>query len=210
MGALGTGPIGIVTGLHAEARVLRGLPLVACAGAEPEAAARALVAAGAKRLLSFGLAGGLDPALKPGTLVLATKVVAATEAWPTDDRWRRACLRPGMVEAALAGSDTAICARADKEVLHRASGAVAVDMESHAIARVAAAAGLPLLALRAIADPAGRALPQGVVRVIDGQGKISLAAALWALLTHPLAMALLARDARAGLAGLRSARGLLG
>jgi hypothetical protein len=40
-----------------------------------------------------------------------------------------------------------------------ASGAIAVDMESYAVAQAAAQAGVPWLALRAIVDPAGTSLP---------------------------------------------------
>ncbi|HTH17693.1 MAG TPA: hypothetical protein VL974_13635 [Magnetospirillum sp.] len=200
------GPIGIVTGLRAEARLLRGLPLVACAGSEPEAAARALVAAGARRLLSFGLAGGLDPALPAGTLVLANRVMTADgQVWATDPSWRHACARPEMTEAPLAGSNDAVAHCADKATLRNATGAVAVDMESHHVARVAAEAGLPFLSLRAIADPAHRSLPKAVIKVVDGQGTISTGAVLWAALRHPLAMALLARDAGKAIRALRRA-----
>ena len=71
---------GIVTGLEAEAAVLRGaanvshpdrLPFIACAGAErARAAAQRLLTKGAEALISFGIAGGLDPALRPGRLIV--------------------------------------------------------------------------------------------------------------------------------------------
>lgn len=193
---------GIITGLRAEARLLRGLPLVACAGAGAEAAARVLVAAGATRLLSFGLAGGLAPNLQPGTLVLATEIRMADQCWPTDGPWRHAVARPGMVLAPLLTVPAPLSTPDQKATAHAASGAAAVDMESGAVAKVAAGAGLPFLALRAIADPAGRSLPQATLRVVDGQGRIRPGAAAWALAAHPLATLILAAQARAAMRAL--------
>lgn len=194
---------GMVTGLRAEARLLRGRPLVACAGAEPEAAARVLIAAGASGLMSIGLAGGLAPTLKPGSVVLATEVICGDRRYPTDSVWHRLALRPGMVAAPLLTPAAPLLTCADKAAAHAASGAAAVDMESGAVARVAAAAGLPFLALRAIADPAGRAVPAAAMRVVDGQGGLRAGAALRALLRHPLAMLMLACETRRAMAALR-------
>lgn len=194
---------GIITGMRAEAALLRGMPLVACAGAEPEIAARALLAAGATRLMSFGLAGGLDPALPPGTLVLASEIVEGLARTPTDAAWADAMARPGMVRAPLLGEAKPLASSAAKAAAFTASGAAAVDTESGAVARVAVSAGVPVLALRAIADPAGRAIPAAVLRIVDGQGRIRPRAALAAALLHPWTMAELAVQARAGMTALR-------
>lgn len=192
---------GVVTGLRAEAKLLRGLPLVACAGTEPETAARALLAAGATRLVSFGLAGGLDPALPPGTLVLATEVIADGQCWPTDPAWAAAF--PQAHRAPVLGVVEPLTSRAAKAAAFARTGAVAVDMESGAVARVAAQAGVPLLVLRAVADPAGQAVPAAALRCLDGQGRLRPRAALAALALHPWAMGRLAWQARAGMKALR-------
>src|SRR4051812_47660360 len=62
---------GIVVGMAAEARIARrsGFPVATLSGA------RALLADGADGLISFGIAGGLAPGLRPGTLVVATEVI---------------------------------------------------------------------------------------------------------------------------------------
>jgi len=49
--------------------------------------------------------------------------------------------------------------RAAKRALYLKTGALAVDMESHIVAGVAAAHGLPVAAIRVITDPALRAVP---------------------------------------------------
>ncbi len=80
--------LGVVTGMVAEARC-RPPPgdaiEAAFSGGDPARAlsgAARLVAEGARALLSFGIAGGLDPALDPGDLVVADTVVA-----PGGERW---------------------------------------------------------------------------------------------------------------------------
>ena len=71
--------LAVITGLTAEAHIARrlGLPVQAGGGTPEgaEAAAEALVAAGATALLSFGLAGGLDPTLRPGDILIPDAVV---------------------------------------------------------------------------------------------------------------------------------------
>ncbi len=63
--------LAVVTGMSSEAALLAAADslLVRCEGPGPDAARRAAegaVAEGATALMSFGLAGGLDPALAPG------------------------------------------------------------------------------------------------------------------------------------------------
>ena len=96
--------VGIVAALPVEARALgpaRARPdglstlvddtLVAVSGmgaAAATARANALVAAGADALVSFGLAGGLDPALAPGAILVPREVIADDgAALPTDAAW---------------------------------------------------------------------------------------------------------------------------
>lgn len=172
-------PVGFVTGLRDESLILeRRLPAapLACAGADSgraRAAALRLVEAGVGALVSFGVAGGLDPDLRPGDLLLAEAVVFEDRRWPCDAAWRGrvAAQLAGHKNGMIAGSPGELASAADKARLFRESGASAVDMESHAVAAVAAVAGLPFLALRAIADPAGLSLPRAVLGAIDAEGR---------------------------------------
>jgi adenosylhomocysteine nucleosidase len=114
-------------------------------------------------VVSCGFAGALDGALSAGDLVLATAVRSADGgAVRAPEALRRAAA------AALQGlrvahgeivSGTAVAATADEKRALAAHGALAVDMESYAVARAAANAGVPWLALRAIVDPLDTALP---------------------------------------------------
>src|ERR1700692_4194513 len=83
------GKIGFVTGLAAEARLLRDKGfLVGIGGGLPDGAYRAadtLVAQGALALVSFGLAGGLAPGIAPGDLLVPTEVIEGPRNYPCDD-----------------------------------------------------------------------------------------------------------------------------
>ena len=108
-----------------------------------------------------------------------------------DPAWRAAlaaCLKSNDLEAEdapLQGSDRALTSPQDKAELHRAHGAFAVDMESHAVAAAAKAAGLPFLVLRAVADPAERALPTWATAATGSDGRVKLGTAITALCRRP-------------------------
>ena len=216
--------LGIVTGLAAEARCLARVarhsatPIhIRTARGDPAAAAEFLVEQGVASLMSFGIAGGLDPALLPGGVIVATTVIDSRgeridchAAWRDDLIAALGSLSP--MAAHLAGSDRAIVTVADKALLHARHGAAAVDMESHAVARVAARVGLPFAALRAIADPADRALPRAALAGFGDHGEVLVAPVLWGLLRHPAQLPALlgvARDSRKAMAALRRCAALL-
>jgi len=175
--------LGIVTGLPAEARAAgngkcEDIRILCCGGstARAESLARSLVDWGAAGLLSFGTAGGLGPDLPAGTVVLASTIVGpAGDRFEIDGEWAArldTALRPVLhtVRAPIAGADSPVAAIPAKAALAKSSGAAAVDMESHALARIGAAAGLPVLALRAVADPAGRCLPSSLLAALPPGG----------------------------------------
>lgn len=171
-----------------------------------------MIADGVSGLLSFGFAGGLDPALVPGDLVVAGTVVAPDgERYETHDGWRTALAEAAIDSVpitlgAIAGSDMTIATRAAKSKLRQATGAVAVDMESHAVAVAARAADLPFLAVRAIVDPAGRSIPNAALAGITPDGRARPFAVMARVLIRPWelpAMARLAEDARAAHRALR-------
>jgi adenosylhomocysteine nucleosidase len=186
----GAGFLGVVAALEAEARTLGvavrrhdglaslgGGALLAVSGmgaTKAAPAARRLVQADASALMSFGLAGGLDPTLDPGTVVLPSEVISRDGArFPTSVEWRRqlslavAEMTPvasGTLLTNLQPIDTAEL----KAEAFRETGAVAVDMESASVAEVAAAHDLPFMAVRVIVDGAADVLPQAVLAASRG------------------------------------------
>ncbi len=210
--------LGIVTGLAAEARCLHKAAggdalTVVCSGGDAAralSAARTLIANGADSLLSFGLAGGLDPTLAPGTAVIADAVIDPGGArLEVDADWRDALLAlfpwEPPLRATIAGRDQAVASIAAKRALRAESGAVAVDMESHAVAGAAAEAGLPFAAIRAVADPADRAVPRAALAGLGPEGETRPWAVLGEIVLRPWelpALIAIAGDARRALAKL--------
>ena len=72
-----------------------------------------------------------------------------------------------------------------KAALYARTGAVAVDLESAAVARIARRHGLPFAVLRAVCDGAGRDLPRAALVALDGAGRIGGLRVAWAAATRP-------------------------
>jgi adenosylhomocysteine nucleosidase len=199
----------VLVGFAAEARVARrlGWP-VAIGGGSTEGAAREtrrLIEAGAGGIVSFGLAGGLDPALPAGTLIVADAVVSSGRTWRADARLNR---RLGGATGHLClGLDHVAASTDEKRRLWRGTGAALTDMESGAVAEIASEAGVPFAVLRAICDPADRSLPAAALTALGSTGQIDFARLAWSLLAGPgqiWPMVALAKDAMAARRALRS------
>ncbi|WP_445372830.1 phosphorylase [Methylomonas sp. HW2-6] len=167
--------------------------LVAYAGAGPHNAANAanlLIAKGANRLISWGCAAALAPQLRPGQLVIADRIFFDQQIYEADKFWSdKVSSRLGEKLAVGHGklvTETRIVALSeDKQAIHSNTGAVALDMESGAIAKVASQSNLPCLVLRAIADPVTLDLPPAVSRAMNEQGQVELGKLLRHLALHP-------------------------
>lgn len=189
--------LGWVTGLTAEARLLKGVGPVEVGGGTP---AGAEAAAGRLRdvdaIVSFGLAGGLDPALAAGTVVIPEAVIVAGQVVAADPQVNARL--GGATHRLLAMGTGIVATRAGKAAAFAATGAVAVDLESGAVARVAAARGMGFAVLRAICDPATADLPPAALAALDAGGAIGLWRVLRSVLAEPgqvPALLGLARDA---------------
>jgi len=143
-------------------------------------------------ILSSGIAGALDPALKVGDVMLDgdRAVVESLRA-----------ILPEAVVGAVAGRDVMTPTVAGKRALRAETGALAVDMESHVAARVAARHGLPFAAVRVISDSAEEALPPAAQIGMKPDGGVALGAVLASLARNPAQLPALIRTGRhAGLA----------
>jgi adenosylhomocysteine nucleosidase len=192
--------IGIVTGLTAEALLAAPIGLARAGGGFPPGAALAaetLVAEGVTALISFGLAGGLNPSLRPGTLVIPAAVWSPGLVHPTDTTLTH--MLGGPAHSLYAGPKLAITA-AEKAALHTSTGADAIDLESGAVAKVAALHGLPFAVLRAICDPADSTLPPAAIIALNDAGSIKLVRVAGSLLRHPAQLPALLRLATAAAA----------
>ena len=215
-------PVLIVTGLVQEARIAAGPGMIViCSSSDPQQL-RALLAtldsSTFRGVISFGVAGGLDPSLKSGDVVVATEVLAGDTRFLAglalnEELIARAALRRRrVVRGGLAGVEQVIAATACKAALHSETGAAAVDMESHIAAAYAAKAGLPFAALRVISDPASRALPALAKSAIKPNGDIDLGKVLRGVARNPTSLRALVStglDFNRALRSLRGCRGFL-
>lgn len=179
--------IGIVCGMVSEVRTLGKLAqdsrvMTAVSAADPNRAAAEgarLIEEGCSILVSWGLAGGLDPSLVPGQVVEPGTVVLPDG--------RRLELEAGpRSKTALLGVDFVVTDPAEKSRLWSDSKAVAIDMESHRLAIVAREAGVPLHVIRAISDPADRALPLLAATALGPDGRPKIGRVIMGLLRHPM------------------------
>jgi adenosylhomocysteine nucleosidase len=133
-------PVLIVTGLVQEARIAAGPGMIViCSSSDPQQL-RALLAtldpSSFRGVISFGVAGGLDPSLKSGDVVVATEVLSGDTRFLAglalnEEMIASAALkRRRVVRGGLAGVEQVIAATACKAALHSETGAAAVDMES--------------------------------------------------------------------------------
>jgi adenosylhomocysteine nucleosidase len=205
-------------GMAFEARIAAGPGvLVLARNARRELAAMAANAArhGYRGLISFGVAGGLTAHLRPGDWVVASSVVEAQGPIPTDAAWSRRLLDAigDAHHAPILGVDTPVAEPTTKRQLHRTSGAVAVDMESHIVARLAAAHGLAFTALRVIVDPVDRMIPSAALVGMGADARTDTTAIVRDLLARPSQLPLLARvawDAFIARSAMQRVRALLG
>jgi adenosylhomocysteine nucleosidase len=154
-----------------------------------------LIAEGAEAILSFGLAGGLDPSIPPGALIVPEGVLLpesdGLKVLETDRRWRNRLVNllssgSEVRENPLLCSFEPVLGVADKAKLHQDSEAGAVDMESALIARAAANRSVPFLALRAVSDCAATAIPAAAASAMTPGGRLNIWPIIVALATGQL------------------------
>lgn len=204
-----------VVGMQSEAALLPRTVRAVVTGGDPKRAA-ALLAKETEEVagvLSFGIAGGLDPTLAPGDLVVATRVRGPAGAWGADMGWAAALARAtGARLGTVAGATAVVADPTRKRRLHNATGgALSVDLESEAAAAFAASRKVPFVALRAVADTAGEGVPDAAAAGLTPDGRPAAARVALSLLRRPkelpalltvarrtkVAMAALARAAKA-------------
>ena len=199
------------TGLQRERRIVAGPDIEAIAsGGDPvrlEAVLDRLVGS-ASGIISIGIAGGLAPGLPVGQWVVADAVLVDGESLSTDPAWtsRLAARLPEAARGVLLGVNAMVADATQKASLHSTTGAVAVDMESHIVARVARRHRLSFAAARVISDAAHHDLPPAVLVGMKSDGGMDLPAVLRSLLANPGQLPALIRT---GLEAERGFRALL-
>lgn len=137
-------------------------------------------------LIVTGFAGGLDPALAPGSVLEPNRV--------RNERGETIELEGGA--GTLLTVDRAVKTPEEKRLLRERCGADAVDMETLALAQAARQRSLPVRVVRAISDSADMALPAQSLRWLGPDGRSRPAAAAASLLANPTLLPTMIRMAR--------------
>jgi adenosylhomocysteine nucleosidase len=201
-------PIGVICALRREAQLLLGarvdltqithlesqvlVNVCGMGSKRAQRAAHALLEAGCKSLVSFGTAGGLQPGLSVGGLVIPERVIDEDGAqYCIDLDWRERLTQtlkdPEMLQPqqVLISVESPVLSSETKYALGQRTGACAVDMESVAIARIAQEKNIPLLVLRAVSDDYRQSLPAELIPVVDPYGDLQAWTLIKVLLLYP-------------------------
>lgn len=223
--------LGIVCALRQEVRTLGlkaapmelvelphvGLLLLGGIGYDRARTAAALLAdARVDALLSWGMAGALAPDLVSGQTLCPRRVLVSDgRHYPVDPALHAHCMAtvcPDAVSKDLFSSEAAVLTVEKKQQLYCRHGAVAVDMESAAIAITALERNLPFAVLRCVLDSAQTALPGLCVSAVDVFGQIQVWSLLRSLMRRPdegFLLPALARQSRVASCRLKTMAGSL-
>jgi adenosylhomocysteine nucleosidase len=210
-------PVVVAVATRAEARLVpSNAATLRIALVGPALAARSQLAglrhgAAPAGLVSLGFAGGLDPALPAGTIIVARSVRRESSAiFPTHPQWRAQVLQAldghsSCGERDLLAVERLVRSPAEKRQLWRATGAAAVDLESGELAATAAEMSIPFLVLRAVLDDAGDALPSRSETLLTPAGGARISQVAFTALRDPRASWRLLSSYRVAAAALQRA-----
>jgi len=156
------------------------------------AAAQILIKKDVRALVSWGTAGALTENIHAGDLLLADGVVSNDEnKYSFDTEWNKRIanelcntslkIRHGMI----AHAHQVLATAEDKQNLHSKTNALAVDLESFAIAQLATETTLPCISVRAIIDEASQCIPEAVIKHTDIFGRPDIFSLFSSLIRQP-------------------------
>lgn len=173
------------------------------------AAARRLVDHGATALAVTGVAGGLDPVLHVGDLVIPEIILENTKEPAENERRLGKQVLNGSIADAISSllisrgitvhrgilltNPDPVFTPKEKSALYNRYGAQAVDMESAAVFRVAHEKNLPFLVIRSICDTATTEIPLSFFQAVDDAGAIRWPILSTRLVCNPFLVPRLAR-----------------
>ncbi len=187
-------PVLVITGWSGEAKRAHGPNVLTfCSGGRALSVDRLVNwhPGPAAAVISFGLAGGLDPSLRPGTIIVGSGLISGSGYHSADPKlaagWSAKLSAAGIAHghADLASSDAVLTSKSEKQDLARRTGALAVDMESETAALLSARLGARFGILRAVADPAWRGLPSLVASGLSEDGSANGIAVFRGLIRQP-------------------------
>ena len=186
--------IAIIVGMRLEATLLHGFSqnFVGIAGGSDKkvkSLTQSFIDRQVEGLISFGFAGGLDPDLDVGTVVIAKSVATLSgQEILTSAKWGNkisAQLGCFYSTGTILGSNYPIIDSQQKIDVFHQTNAVAVDMESYAMAEIAHAHKIPFIIIRVILDPAQKKIHAKIAALFQADGKIDTKGVINILFKEP-------------------------
>lgn len=138
-----------------------------------------------KWILSSGFAGALIPTMKIGQIVVANEIVDQHGQQKKLNLSLASDIENGLHVGKLLTADEMVRMVEQKQQLHEQFEAIAVDMESLAVAQVAAETKTGFMAVRVISDDMSADLPSEVLSIIGDTGAVRVGAALTSIFKRP-------------------------
>ena len=151
-----------------------------------------------KGLVSIGFCGGLDPALEPFDILVASSMTCGKQALDenvdvdvdADVAHALSVPRSHSCERKLVkllSIDRVATTAAEKSQLHQKTQAAAIEMESAGLAAKAAEWQIPLYAIKVVTDTAQESFPLDFNGLRDREGRFSRSKIIAAVLRRPAA-----------------------
>lgn len=136
-----------------------------------------------RSIVLAGLAGGLNPAIRPGSAFVISRVVDLNgQSWAPTWNVAEAVDSDEMI---VASTVAALVSPQEKAEVLQQTGADLVDLESAAFAERAIVAGCRWAIVRGVSDDAGTALPAGIDGWVDDRGRTRLGRVALGLARRP-------------------------
>jgi adenosylhomocysteine nucleosidase len=178
-------------GFVARSGLLNARSIVAIeSGAGRDAAAKAtdalIVAHRPKLVISAGFAGGLAKGIEKRHFVIADSVRQEHGSRLTIDLAIDRTPQPAIHVGPMVTVDRIVGTSREKRQLYEHTGAIAVDMESAAVAEVCRNYATPFMSIRIVSDGANDELPREISRLITKPSRVrQVGFALGAMLRRP-------------------------
>jgi adenosylhomocysteine nucleosidase len=167
-------------GLYGKIRIA-----LAQSGMGPKPARRATLALvdghSPRWIISAGFSGALEPKMKVGDIVVGSSIVDSNGTELVIDMKMPANPAAGLYVGRLLMVDRIVRTVAEKNSLAGRLGAIAVDMESMAVAQVCRNSKTRFLAVRVISDDLSADLPAELASVVGSSGTVRLGAVAGAI-----------------------------
>lgn len=155
-------------------------------------AAEQLMYQGIHGLVSWGTAGAISSQPRSGDLLLPDSVRSAGgSVFSTDGDWARQIRRImeplgiSVHGGLLAETNGILFSHSEKKALGEATGAIAADMETAAIMKIAVANHTPCIAVRTVVDQLDDELPPEILKHTDAYGTPDMMNLLAGMLVKP-------------------------